>query len=305
MKKENKKDNKKDNKKENKKDNEKGNKKDLSPKGQKSPFKKRPQKEIAIILIIIILIFLFQKTYNNILNRKNFENSTISFAEKNKETIFTINKIVFFSSSDSKNKSSSTSNFTIENLYAYTDIALFIDNHINNQSEENNTENTLKSVKVTNIKLKKEPTVGSPNLYYKSIENFAKSEFQEDNKIDKELEFEVTAENEADLSKPVLYNNCANPITISYINQNVKTDYTMTDTENPITYNGKLLKRCGVSIASIETSLSFDVELENNKNQKFRTTVYFSIPYENEGKSIYDGNLTLKKDTEFNFYRYE
>lgn len=254
-----------------------------------------------IIILILILIFLLKKSYNNFSHNKEFENSIISFAEKNKETIFKINKIIFFVSSDSKNKSSSATNFTIENLYTYTDIALFIDN----SSEENTLENTLKNVKITNIKFTKEPTVGEPKIYYKPINGFAKSEFEENDIIENELEFKITSEDEADLSKPVLYNNCANPITLSYINQNVKTDYTMTDVENPITYNGKLLKRCGVSISSIETSISFDIELENNKNQKFRTTVYFSIPYEYEEKSIYDGNLTIRQDVDFNFYRYE
>lgn len=256
---------------------------------------------VIIIILIIILIFLFQKIYNNLLYKKNFEDSVISFAENNLETIFTINKVIFFSSCDSKNKSSSPTNFTIENLYTYTDIALFIDNN----SEENTLENTLKNVKIFNIKFTKEPTIGKPNLYYKSVENFAKSEIDENNIIDKELKFEITSEDEADFSEPVLFNNCANPITLSYINQNIKSDYTMTDIENPITYNGKLLKRCGVSISSINASISFDIELENNKNQKFRTTVYFSIPFENEEKSIYDGNITIKKDTNFNFYRYE
>lgn len=254
-----------------------------------------------IILLIIILVFLCQKIYNNLLQKKSFEKSIISFAEKNKETIFSINKIVFFSSCDSKNKTSSQTNFTIENLYAYTDIALFIDNN----SEENTSENTLKNVEISNINFTKEPIVGNPNLYYKSVENFAKSEIDEKNIINEELKFEITSEDEADFSKPVLFNNCANPITLSYINQNIKTDYTMTDTQNPITYNGKLLERCGVTKQSIETSISFDIEIENNKNQKFKTTVYFNIPYENEEKSIYDGNVTVKQDTNFNFYRYE
>ena len=254
-----------------------------------------------IIILIIFLVFICRKTYENLLSKKNFENSIISFAEKNKETIFSINKIIFFSSCDSKNKTSSSSNFTIENLYAYTDIALFIDNN----SEKDTTENTLKNVKISNIKFTKKPTVGKPNLYYKSVQNFAKSEIDENNIINEELKFEITSEDEADFSKPVLFNNCANPITLSYINQNIKTDYTMTDTQNPITYNGKLLERCGVLKQSIETTVSFDIEIENNKNQKFKTTVYYDIPYENEGKSIYDGNLTVKKDTNFNFYRYE
>ena len=256
---------------------------------------------ILIISLIAILIFIIQKTYDKILQKKNFENSIISFAENNEQTIFTIDKIVFFSSSDSKNKTSSPTNFTIENLYTYTDIALFIDNN----SEENTMKNTLKNVKITNIKFNKKPLYGNPNLYYKSINNFAKSEFEDTNLIEKELIFNITSENNADLTKPVLYNNCANPITISYINQNIKTDYTMIDTQNPIIYNGKLLERCEIAISSIQASISFDIEIENNKNEKYKTTVYFDIPYENGEKSIYNGNLTITKDVKFDFYRYE
>ena len=204
---------------------------------------------------------------------------------------------------DSKNKTSSQTNFTIENLYAYTDIAIFLNN--DNLHENDTTENTLKNVKITNIKFTKKPELGTGNLYYKNVNDFAKSEINENNKIENELQFETTSASETDLSKPVLYNNCANPITLSYVNQNIKTDYTMTDTQNPITYNGKLLKRCGVSVKSINTSISFDIEIENNKNHKFRTTVYFDIPYENEEKSINDGSIVVENKTNFNFYRYE
>lgn len=255
---------------------------------------------IIVVIMIIILIFILKKWYNNKLYKKTYENSIISFAEKNEKTIFSINKIIFFSGCDSKNKTSSQTNFTIENLYTYTDIAIFINNNL----EENTSENTLKKVKITNIKFTKEPKLGKPNLYFKSINDFAKSKLEE-KLIEKEIEFEITSENEVDLSQPILYNNCANPITLSYINQNIKTDYTMTDTENPITYNGKLLERCGVEIDEINTSISFDIEIENNKNQKFKTTVYFDIPYKNKTESIYDGNLKVYKDTKFDFYRYE
>lgn len=285
---------------------------------------------ILIIILMIILIFLFNQVYNKLRRKKNFESDVASFSEKNEKTIFSINKIVFFSSCDSKNKTSSQTNFTIENLYAYTDIAIFLNNDSiqenkktqneeeNTNTEENNVEidtekskekntaeNTLKNVKITNIKFTKQPELGIGNLYYKNVNDFAKSEINENNKIKDELKFETTSASEANLSKPVLYNNCANPITLSYVNQNIKTDYTMTDTQNPITYNGKLLKRCGVSVKSINTSISFDIEIENNKNQKFRTTVYFDIPYENEDKSINDGSIVVENKTNFDFYRYE
>ena len=256
---------------------------------------------IITILLIVLLMFFSKVILDKKKNEKNFENSIISFNEKNKEKIFSINKLVFFVGCNAKNKNGSQTNFTIENLYTYADIALFLDNN----SNEDLLENTLKNVKITNIKFNKKSSLGNSDLYYKNVNDFAKSEINDKNKIENELKFEVTDKNEANLSNPILYNNLANPITLSYINQNIKTDYTMLDIENPITYDGRLLKKCGISIASINASVSFDIEIENNKNQKFKTTVYFDIPYEYEEQSIYDGKIIITKNVDFNFYRYE
>ncbi len=256
---------------------------------------------IITIILVIILSIICKQYVTKLISIKNFENGVLDFANKNQKTIFSIDKIVFFSSSDSKNKTSSQTNFTIENLYTYTDMAIFI----NNNSNDNTLENTLKSLKISNIKITQSPNIGQPNLYYKSINDFAKSDWKEENIINNELKFNISQEDHTDLSKPTLYNNCANPITLSYINQNVKTDYTILDTENPITYNGTLLKRCGVTLNSIKSSISFEILIENNKNEKFRTNVYIDIPYEDAEKSIYDGNLTINKKTNFRFYRYE
>lgn len=254
-----------------------------------------------VIFLIIILCFLAFYTYTTYKRKIDVENSSISFADKNKETIFSIKDIVFFSSCDSKNKTSSKSNFTIENLYSYTDIALFIENF----PDENSMQNTLKEVSISNIKFSKTPSVGEPKLFYKDINNFANSTIVDDNVINDSLTFEVTSEDSADLSKPVLYNNCANPIVLSYVNENIKTDYTITDTSNPITYNGSLLQRCNVSLDTLTSSISFDIFITNNKNEKFRTSVFLDIPYEYNGQSIYDGSLTVRTTGNFDFYRYE
>lgn len=256
---------------------------------------------ILIIMLIILLITLFNYTYNKLLNKKMFEKNVLSFIDKNQKVVFSINKIIFFSSSDAKSKVSTATNFTIENLYTYTDIALFI----NNNSEENTLENTLKNIKISNIKITKKPLLGKPDIYFKSINNFAKSDINEENKISNELEFEVTQKNDVDLNQPIIYNNCANPITISYINQNIKNDYTITDVQNPITYSGKLLKRCGISLDEISTAVSFSIEIENAKNQMFKTTIYFEIPYKSENSTILDGSIKLEQETKFNFYRYK
>ena len=212
-------------------------------KAKKIDFRNLNKKEflltlITIILFIIVLVLCYLLFYKYVLKR-NFENSVLDFSSKNEETVFQIKNIVFFSNCDAKNKSASSSNFTIENLYQYTDMALFI----TSPNGEKTLENTLKSLYIDNINYTKRPELGEPNLYYKNINNFAKSDIIDNNLITDRLDFEITSEDEANLDIPILYNNLANPIVLSYVNSNVKTDYTLTDTSTPITYNRNFIKK--------------------------------------------------------------
>ena len=212
-------------------------------KAKKLDFKNLSKREfvltlITIILFIIVLVLCYLLFYKYVLKR-NFENSVLDFSSKNEETVFEIKNIVFFSNCDAKNKSASSSNFTIENLYQYTDMALFI----TSPKEEKTLENTFKSLYIDNIKYTKRAELGEPNLYYKNINNFAKSDIIDNNLITDRLDFEITSEDEANLDIPILYNNLANPIVLSYVNSNVKTDYTLTDTSSPITYDRNIIKK--------------------------------------------------------------
>ena len=255
-----------------------------------------------ITIILFLLVFaLSNMVFHKYLLKRNFENSVIPFSSKNENTIFEIKNITFFSSCDAKNKNISNSNFTIENLYQFTDMALFISSPL----KEKNLENTFKKVYIDNIKYSKTPSLGNPQLYYKNIYNFAKSDIVENNLINNKLDFNISSENETNLDTPTLYNNLANPIVLSFVNDNIKSDYTITDTSKPITYDGSLLKRCDVLLNSISTSISFDIYIVNNLDQEFKSTVYIDIPLETDAKSLYDGNITLKKDTNFIFYRYK
>ena len=261
------------------------------------------KKTILIIITFILFIIVFILAFlllNKYILKKNFEDTVLSFASKNENTVFKINKIALFSGCDAQNKNTSISNFTIENLYQYTDIALFF-----NSNDEKNLENTFKKVWIENIQFNNMPLLGEPNLYFKSINDFAKSTYNQDNIIKDKFEFNITAEDTADLSNPILYNNLANPITLSYINSNVKTDYTLTDTSIPITYDGSLLKRCNINLDSIKCNLSFDTYIVNNLDQEFKCTVYLDIPLENDENSIYDGKLQINKNVNFIFYRYK
>lgn len=254
---------------------------------------------IAVILFIIV-IFLGYLVFRKYILKKNFEDDILGFANKNQSTIFTINNITLFSSADAGYKTNTANNFTIQNLYQYTDIAIFI----RNTASENTLENTLKKVTVDNISFTTKPNLGEPKLYFKSLNNFAKSDIIEENLISDSFEFNVSSSDEADLNTPTLYNNLANPLTFSYVNTNIKPDYTITDVSSPITYDGSLLKKCNINLEDINSTISFDINITNNLGQNFRTNVSINIPLSSADKSIYDGNLTLKNDTTYNFYRY-
>ena len=264
---------------------------------------------ILSIFAIVLLIIVIFNYIPNFIEKNKFENQVLKFANKNDKTTFSINEITLFSSCDVKNKLSGKSNFTIENLFAYTDIAIFI----NKNSSESTLENTLKDVTLKNFSIDQAPQDGQAKLYYKSLNQFAKSllpnqlENSSENlqSIENELDFETLSKETTDFSNHILYNNCANQITLIYIIENIKTDYTILDTSTPITYNGSLLKRCAVPISNIESKISFEIYITNYKDEKFKSKVFITIPFKNDTNSIYDGNITIKQNTNFVFYKYE
>lgn len=256
---------------------------------------------IITIILFFIVLFLAFLVFQKYVLKKNFEDDVLDFADKNQSTIFSVESITLFSSADATYKTNTSDSFTIQNLYQYTDIAVYI----SNSSDEDTLENTLKEVYIENIQFTNTPNLGEPNLYFKSINDFASSTITEENLIEDSFDFIVSSSDEADLSSPILYNNLANPLTFSYVNSNIVSDYTFTDVSSAITYDGSLLERCGISLEDISCTLSFDIYITNNLDEKFKTTVSINIPLSTDDASIYDGNITVEQDTNFTFYRYD
>ena len=257
--------------------------------------------KFIFILFILIIIFLFlgYNVSRAYINKVTFEKDIVDIADKNSESIFSINNITLFSSADSKSEVQSNSSLTLNNLYQYTDIAIFI----KPIEKDLSYKNTLKDLYIDNINYVSRPTDGNPSLYYKNINKFATSEFSEDNKIENDIHFNISAEDNEDLNTPTLYNNCANPITLCYVNSNIKTDFTLPDAFSQITYDGSLLKKCGIPLSSIACSISFDIHITNNNNQEFICPIYIEIPLDINGSNIYDGKALLKNNTNYTFYR--
>lgn len=255
---------------------------------------------VSLTVLVIIFLVLLYIILISFLQKISFNDFALDILDKNNKQIFTIDKIVLFSSCNSDSSVNTNSTINITNLTQYTDIAIFI----NNSLDEHDLSNTLKSVSIKNFSFNSTPNLGNYNIYYKSLTDFAKYSFSEDNLIDNELDFEIISSDETDYSKPVLFNNCANPITLSYINSNIIDEYTISN-DNSISYDGSLLKKCNIPLNDINCSFSFTIFIENNLGEKFKCPVYITIPFENDSTSIYDGSFTYTYNPNLTFYKYK
>ena len=117
------------------------------------------------------------------------------------------------------------------------------------------------------------------------------------------LNFTITQDDNADLSSPILYNNCANPIVISYKNENLITDHTISNKDS-ISYDGSLLKDCNIILSNLKCSFSFYIVIENNLGHKYRCPIYLTIPLSNGTSSIYNGSFYYTYNPDYYFYLY-
>lgn len=253
---------------------------------------RKRNKLIAKLIVTLILVVLCTVTIIDIITiykiNDSFSDSIDEIARLNSKTVFSIDRIYLYSSADA------TSNETTKpvwdlNIFQFTDIALYI----NNRADEGVTyENTIKELTIDNVKFNNIQS-GTPALYYKNVNDFAKLINSEENKIGDSLEFNVINSGEADYSTPVIYSNCQNPITLEYVNTGMKENTVISDISTPLTYDGSLLRKSGILISQMECTLSFRITIINNYNQKYVATVYIDIPLEDSlnNTSIYDGKI--------------
>ena len=256
---------------------------------------------VIFAILICILIFLCNIVYTSFIRKLFFENYVDSISNKESNDIFVIDKIVLFSSCNADSTINSNNTTTINNLTQYTDIAIFI----NNSTDDFSAENTLKSVAIKDFSFNTSPLSGTPNLYYKNLHNFATPDIVEENAISSDLNFSISSKDEIDYNTPTLYNNCANPITLSYVNSGITNNYTVENTDNAIIYDGSLLKKCNVLLNDLACNFSFTIYIENNLGQKFKCPIYINITLGNDVSSIYDGNYTYTYNPNYSFLLYD
>lgn len=265
---------------------------------------------LAIILILVFLLLLLYYIFwiYSTISKNFFVDQAIEISDKNQKPVFKIQKIMLYSSAGAIDNSQDKSLKDLD-ISQFTDIAIYIDNtsYVTDLTQEN----TVKSIYISDISISKDNNIGIKSLTYKNPLNFAKFEITdaakeytaEDTKY-APINYNVLYDNQtkADYIDPTFYTDCSDPITLTYINKDVSTHYSLPDNSN-VTFNGALLKQANVSLNDLATDLSFNVNIINNQNESFIYNIKLNLKYTSD---IYAGYMFQGKTTtgnEFNFFK--
>ncbi len=263
---------------------------------------------LVFTILIIALFFVFLLYYNLIFSKvfakNSFANEMIQIADENEKSIFNIQKILLYSNANAIDNSD---NQSLQNmsLCQYTDISIFIDN--TSTISDLTNENTINQLYIDNIVISSDANIGTKVLNYKNPLDFGKYKSikePDNNRIDFNI-VNTNSQNESnDYSKPTFFTDCSNPISLGYLNKDIITNYSVSKDSSSVSFNGKVLEEAKVNLEDINYTLSFQIHIINNLNQKFLYNMKLNVTLDDENGGIYNGYVYRGKNTSGDEYRF-
>ncbi len=259
---------------------------------------------ILIIALFVVFLLYYNLVFSVVFARNAFANEMIEIADENENSIFNVQKILLYSSANAIDNSDDLSlkNMSISQ---FTDISIFIDN--TSTISELTNENTIKELYIDNIVASSNGNIGTKILNYKNPLSFGKYEDvkePENNRIDFNI-VNTNQENENnDYSNPTFYTDCSNPISLGYLNKDILTNYSVSQDANTVSFNGKVLKEANINLDDINYSLSFQIHIVNNLNQKFLYNMKLNVNLNSDDGGIYNGYVYRGKTLTGNEYKF-
>ena len=248
-----------------------------------------------LILVFIVLFIIVASIIHKTIGRNTYANKITKIAEENKDVIFSIEKVLIYSSAGIENNNQS--NLKDLGICQYTDLAIYINNK--NSITDINEKNTVSQLYIDNIKIESQNNFGEKILNYKNFNDFGKfKSFENCDRIDFDVIRTNKENEERDYSKPSFYTDCSNPVTIGYINKNI-TQYSASQNDNLVYYDGKILKNAKVELEELRYNLSFKIHIINNINEEFIYEANIKDVVSNDDKAIYNNGFVAKMKTKF------
>lgn len=255
---------------------------------------------VLILCSFIVIGILSAYYFPKLINKKSLEDDISKIS--NLEPVFSLSKIIFYSSASGINNNENKSNWNL-NISQYTDIALYL-NIINKDSSNDSNlgidvikltdKNSISKLYIDNISFSNNET-GKLSLNYNPFVNFSK--LSDDELTSEKVQPNTISFNILDSSNPILddsniYSNAvideslSVPITLRYFNKNLKTNHIINTIEQPLYFNGSILRSSGIPLYSIKNTVSFDIHIINKLNEEFVLHVSFEIPLQEDRKSV-------------------
>lgn len=245
---------------------------------------------IAVMALIIVVYCYWAYIISPFFQANNFVNQNISFKKSVEEPIFKIKEIMLYSSANGKDNSKGEVLKDL-NIDQYTDISITIDNK--SFITDLSNKNTVSELYIDNIRITKNSDKGESRLNYKNPYDFGiyKDTIEKTDRID----FKILHTNEDnktnDFTTATFFTDCSNPITLGYMNKNIKTNCEIKKTNQSIEFNGKLLEAADIPIEDVAYRLNFQIHLKNSLEESYVYTVDLNVPLQDENSSIYDGYI--------------
>ncbi len=254
---------------------------------------------LLLILLFALIVFLSYHLWQNYRLKTEFEQDYLHKAALNEKQIFSISKIYCYSSGAGEANQTNKPQWDLA-ISQYTDIAIYLQSDISAGATQ---ENTIQKMAIYDISISNNEE-NKADLYFKDLSKFATFDYSEEKRIEGTLNYEVINTYELDYSKPQIYLGANNPIAVQYVRKDIKDHYMIKDLTEAIQFDGHLLKQASIPISTMESTLSFKIQIVNWLGQEFVAQVHLPIPLEDGENSIYDGYVVKEYlNPAISFYR--
>ena len=252
------------------------------------------------IILLIVSISCYKYIYDIEKIKAIYAAETVKFVEENKNPIFSVNKIVLYSSAYAVDNTEEQNMQDID-ISQFTDIAIYIDNK--GESDEITAENTINEMFIDNIKLQINSDKGEHILNYKNPETFGKyveiPNYQEDGMMFKIIHSNEQKE-DVEENESVFFTDCSNPISLGFINKNIMTDCSIGNINGQISFDGSILRNANIDLDSISGKISFSIHIRNNLDESFICNLNIDNVLEEDENGIYSGYVMKIENFENN-----
>lgn len=257
-----------------------------------------------LVIIAILLTFGYFKIIKKRISISKFANESETFVNNNEKPIFKIDKIVLYSSASAVDNSTGEVLQDLD-ISQYTDISIDIDNKLRNS--DITTENTVKKLYIDNINIDINSSQDNKIFNYKNpyiIGKFKVLSQCENNKIDFKIVNTNDENNIANYDEPTFFTDCSNPLTLGYINKDLVKGYGVSEDENSVSFDGKILKTAGIGIDDLNCRITFQVHIINYENQEFVCPIAIDNNLDNDKEEIYSGYVLKVQNTDSDEYNF-